>query len=214
MKSKSMKHISYFIVLICIIVAGCSNPIDESYKEKYEKLVASLKSSRMNNSIDDYRKPASMFDWSSTNSNSIILKNVVIGEIKHHCIGWNDYNARVQKDSLVISNGETIVLHPFGSYGSFGCDGEFVEFIYRGLKYFVYVCQSCKHEIFGARSSIDDNFIYSCMGIEGGKVFWSNSFMKYQIYIKKWELDEMIYLMVFRDDSNCPVLKFMKEDNK
>ena len=208
-----MNYILYAIVAICIIIVGCSNPIDESYKEKYEKLIASLKSSRMNNPIDDYRKPASMFDWSSTNSNSIILKNVVIGEIKHHCIGWNDYNARVQKDSLVISNGETIVLHPFGSYGSFGCDGEFVEFVYRGLKYFVYVCQSCGNEMFGACSSINDNLIYSCIG-EGDKVFWWNSFMKHQIYIKKWELDEITYLTVFRDDNNCPVLKFMKEDNK
>ena len=205
------------IVNSCIFVA---NRKMQRYDERYEQLV---KGQNPTNNISTVSKDivkflnTPMFNQWNDEHGTVFLKNVKCGYVVYHAFMTNDeFIPIIGHDTVMISNSNCIAMKMnWNDMRHTKYDGTYLEFIYRGLKYFIvvfYTTNTASHsqQIFGNCIPVYLNIGCGIDTVRNSAFCFRNVFA-HQTYISRWKMTDDEWIKVFRDDNNDICLQFMKD---
>ena len=187
-----------------------SNSQSKEYKhllEKYNQL-ENLVESKRNDKIDLCLKAEDKIDWHT--NGVFMLKDYEIGEIGFHIFFNNSYFTKAKSNLIFINEGQGIYLPCSNAIEH---DAEYVTFIYKGLKYFIYLSKDNIHwfncQIFGMQvpTNVRTSEILYHRTASTVK-FYFYDFNAHRYFIKKWLIDDNEYMTVYKTDFGKLAIEF------
>ena len=201
------------IVNLCIFV---TNRKMQSYDEKYEQLIngenPTNNISTVTEDIVSYFKTPIFKVWNDENG-TFFLKNFKAGYVVYHAFRSDEFIPFFDSDVVSIPNQRFVKMN-MDCKNKDAYNGKYIEFTYRGMKYFVvalfdnFVLRP--NLIFGTCIPIDEKLDCGINTIKRSAFRFHNKFA-HQIYISRWKIVDDEWIKVFRDDNNDICLQFMKD---
>ena len=195
--------------LLCIANLGCSK--QDNYKDKYDKLQKSYNSLLLSNALPDkYLAKPEQLDWHT--NGVFILRNYEVGEIEFHQFKLDNEWFPASKSAIVnINDGNGIYLP---NVDNIIYDAEYVEFIYKGLKYFICLtknnCKVYNAQVFGKQFgiSVKRDEYFDGMRFSDSTRFWFSNYEVHKTFVKKWFIDDNEYMTISKTDFGRLAIEF------